>query len=347
MKTLFKASSSILLAIIATVGIFSLYLLSLGPDVQVRPTRQMSEVWKNYPFKSHYVEVNGNKMHFIDEGKPNGPVVLFLHGNPTSSYLWRSVVPIVAASGARAIAVDNIGFGASDRPDIDYRFSEHAEYLDGFISALGLQDITLVVHDWGSGLGFDYAYRNPTNVSAVVFMEAILASGSIDDLEGDAKTIFSAFRTPVIGEFLVMAQNVFIESGLQASVVRELTEEELDAYREPFPTWASRLPVLVWPREIPFDGSPADTAMRVNAYAAWLPTSSIPKLMLYGEPGAILNRERANEMTQKWQNLDAEFMGDGLHFIQEDQGPIIGRSIVEWLNKSQRDVKPSVLGENT
>ena len=320
------------LAVVALVGIalFAGYLVSLGPDPVARPQRQMSQIWFEYPFASHYVKVMGHQMHYIDEGDPNGPVFLFLHGNPTSSYLWRHVVPVVAAAGGRAIAVDKVGFGASDRPQMDYRFSEHASHIEGFIDALGLKDITLVIHDWGSGLGFDYAYRHQDNVRAIAFMEAIIGTGSIDDLDNPGRTIFKAFRTPAIGEYLVLVQNLFIESGIPASVVRKLSEAELDAYREPFPTWGSRIPVLVWPREIPFDGMPADTGARIDAYSSWLPTSTTPKLLLYAEPGAIIPKSRAIEMDASWTRLDTQSIGAGLHFVQEDQGAVIGERIVEW-----------------
>jgi haloalkane dehalogenase len=330
LKTLFRAVTGTFLALAVVFAGFAGYLLALGPDPVERDQRQMSKVWHEYPFVSHYIQVNGHQMHYVDEGDPEGPVFLFLHGNPTSSYLWRHVVPVVAAAGGRAIAVDNIGFGASDRPDMGYTFVEHAEHIEGFVDALGLKEITLVIHDWGSGLGFDYAYRHQENVRGIAFMESIIGSGSIEDLENPMRAIFTAFRTPAIGEFLVLVQNVFIESGLQASVVRELSENELNAYREPFPTWGSRIPVLVWPREIPFDGVPANTSSRVDAYSKWLPQSELPKLMLFAEPGGIIPRAVAEEMAMNWGHLDTQFIGAGLHFVQEDHGTEIGQAIVQW-----------------
>lgn len=313
-------------------ALFSTYLMSLSVDPVERSGRQMSKVWADYPFTSHYVEVNGSSMHYIDEGNADGPVFLFLHGNPTSSYLWRDVVPVVAASGARAIAVDLIGFGASDRPDIGYRFAEHSVYLDGFIDALELENITLVIHDWGSGLGFDYAHRNPDNIRGIAFMEAIVRMGDMAALPESAQTIFTLFRTPVAGEFMVQPMNMFIEQALPGSVVRTLTEDEMNAYREPFPTWGSRLPVLVWPREIPFGGTPIDVAHRVNSYADWLPESEFPKLLLKFEPGAILRGDVIEEIESTWQNLTSVHIGEGLHFVQEDHGEAIGQAIVEWSN---------------
>ncbi len=319
----------VLVAVIAVVG-FSFYLTTLGPDPVQKPERQMSGVWANYPFTSHYVAVKGTRMHYIDEGPKDGPVFLFLHGNPTSSYLWRNVVPVIVASGGRAIAVDNIGFGASDRPDIGYTFVEHADYIEGFIDALELTDVTFVIHDWGSALGFDYAFRHQDNVKGIVFMESIHRVASMDDLDPLPKNLFTAFRTPGVGELLIMGGNGFVEKVLPLSVVRELSEAEMDAYREPFPSFGSRLPTLVWPRQIPFDGSPKDVAERIRPFVDWLPTSSVPKLILYFEPGALIPKAAAEDIVQNWSNLDGKFLGEGIHFVQEDQGPAIGAAIVEW-----------------
>jgi len=325
----------ILIAIAIFLGSLSVYLISIGPDPIEKPLRQMSSVWDNYPFKSRYVEINGSQMHYIDEGNKEGPVFLFLHGNPTSSYLWRNVIPSVVKSGARVIAVDNIGFGASDRPDIEYSFINHATHIEKFIKTLDLKDITLVIHDWGSALGFDYAYRHQNNVVGIVFMESFLKVVSIKDMGETGSRIFTLLRTPVIGETLVLAMNAFIEQMLPGSVLRTLTSQELDAYREPFPSWGSRLPVLKWPREIPFDGSPEDVAARVNNYADWLPQSSIPKLHLYVEPGILISMEQAKEIEKEWKNVSSVFLGKGSHFLQEDYDQEIGESIVKWYNHTK------------
>ena len=316
-------------ALVAATG-FAFYLMSLNADPVQKPERQMSDVWANYPFRSHYIAVNGARMHYIDEGNKDGPVFLFLHGNPTSSYLWRNVVPAVAASGARVIAVDNIGFGASDRPDIGYTFAEHSTYIDGFIEAMALRDITLVVHDWGSALGFDYAFRHQDNVKGIVFMESINGIPSLSEFPLLPRVLFNGFRTKGVGELIVMGGNGFVERVLPLSIVRKLNEDEMNAYREPFPTFGSRYPTLAWPRQIPFDGSPEDVAARVRAYAEWLPTSSVPKLFFYFEPGALIPKAQAEAMVRDWKNLDSKFLGAGIHFVQEDHGPAIGEAIVAW-----------------
>ena len=320
----------VFLAILAGIIGFGLYLTTLKADPTVKPERQMSEVWADYPFTSHYIEVNGSKMHYIDEGDPEGPVFLLLHGNPTSSYLWRNVLPPIAQSGARVIAVDNIGFGASDRPDIGYTFAEHSTYIDGFIEAMDLKDITFVVHDWGSALGFDYAYRNQDNVAGIAFMESIHRVSSLSDLDPFAQRMFTVFRTTGLGEIVIMAGNFFVEQVLPLSIVRELTEDEMNAYREPFPTIGSRLPTLVWPRQLPFDGSPEDVAARVSTFGAWLPNSETPKLLLCFDPGALITQKQCEKMSASWRNLEALFLGEGRHFVQEDQGAKIGAEIVAW-----------------
>jgi len=330
MGTLIEWLFRLFFAAIGAIAIFAIYLITLNADPVQKPARQMSEVWANFPFQSHYIEVKGARMHYIDEGDAGGPVFLFLHGNPTSSFLWRNVVPAVAASGARVIALDNIGFGASDRPDIGYTFVEHSEYIDGFIEAMELKDITFVIHDWGSALGFDYAYRHEDNVKALVFMEAILRVPSMAELDPLPRRLFALFRMRGVGELMVMGRNFFVENVLPLSVVRELTEEEMDAYREPFPTFGSRKPTLVWPRQIPFDGKPEDVADRIEAFAPWLASSGLPKLMFYVEPGALVSQSRAEAMARDWNNLDTDFLGPGIHFIQEDHGEEIGAKIVAW-----------------
>jgi haloalkane dehalogenase len=333
MGSIFKWFLGLVFAGFSVLVGFAFYLTTLDADPVQKPERQMSEIWANYPFESHYISVNGSKMHYIDEGDPDGPVFLLLHGNPTSSYLWRDVIPPIAASGARVIAVDNIGFGASDRPDIGYTFIEHSVFIDAFIEEMGLEDITLVIHDWGSALGFDYAFRHQENVSGIVFMEAILRVPSLEDLPPLPKRLFTLFRTHGVGELMVMGRNFFVENVLPLSVVRELTDEEMEAYREPFPTFGSRLPTLVWPREIPFDGKPEDVAARVAQFSPWLSSSPVPKLMFYFEPGALIPKAQAEEMAANWNNLETQFLGEGIHFVQEDHGAEIGAAVVEWYAK--------------
>ena len=289
-----------------------------------------------FPFEKKFVEVNGSKMAYVDEGK--GPVVLFLHGNPTSSYLWRNIIPYVT-DGHRAIAVDLIGMGDSGKPDINYSFADHAAYLDSFIEALELTDITLVIHDWGSALGMRYARLNEANVRGLVFMEAIVPpvfpAPSYETLGPESSELFTMLRTPGIGEELVLEQNFFVEKILpEFGVQRPLTETEMAAYRAPYPTPESRKPTLQWPREIPIAGEPPETVVAIEANGEWLTTTDIPKLFFYAEPGAITPAPAVEFLKANVKNMETVFVGPGLHFIQEDNPHGIGEGLAAWLNRN-------------
>lgn len=287
-----------------------------------------------FPFVSQYVDVHGSRMHYVEEGE--GTTVLFLHGNPTSSYLWRNVIPHVSAE-ARTVAVDLIGFGRSDRPRLEYRFQDHYRYVEGFIEALEPDDLVLVVHDWGSVLGLEYARRFPDRVRAVVMMEALIPPAfPMDDLSGmgAGADLFRRFRDPHEGPRLLQEENVFIEQIVaNATVTRSLSRAELDAYRAPFPTPESRFPIYVWPNELPIAGQPARNVEVVERIGEWLAHSSTPKLLLYAAPGAIVPPEAAAWMQANYRNLEAIFVGAGTHYIQEDQPEAIGRNIAMWLRR--------------
>ncbi len=282
-----------------------------------------------FPFESRFVEVAGSRMRYVEEGE--GPPVLFLHGNPTSSYLWRNVIPHVTGAG-RCIALDLIGMGRSDKPDVDYRFVDHSRYVEGAIEALGLEHVALVVHDWGSALGFHYARRNEGNVRALAFMEAILMPvPDWDAFPPDARELFQAFRTPEVGWDLIARQNVFVEQVLPGSIVRTLGEEEMERYREPYPDEASRKPVWRWPNEIPIAGQPADVVEIVNAYNAWLQETALPKLLFHASPGALGTSPMIEWAKAHLENLETVDLGAGIHFLQEDHPHAIGRELERWL----------------
>ena len=286
------------------------------------------EISSAFPFESNFVEVAGSKIHYVAEG--DGDPILFLHGQPTSSYLWRNIIPHLTGSG-RCIAPDLIGFGKSDKPDIEYRFFDHAKYVEGFIAALNLKNITLVIHDWGSGLGLHYAMRNESNIKGVAMMEAIIAPiPSWDDFPQDFQQMFRGFRTPEVGWDMLVNQNMFVEVVLPNSVVRGLTEEEMKAYREPFLDPASRKPVWRWPNELPIAGEPADVAEAVASYGAKLARSSLPKLLFYGTPGAIMPPPVVESCKANWSNLETVDIGPGIHFLQEDNPHLIGEKTAEW-----------------
>lgn len=281
----------------------------------------------DFPFESKYLEVHGQRMHYIEEGK--GDPVLFLHGNPTSSYLWRNIIPYLS-SQARCIAPDLIGMGQSDKPDIPYRFFDHYRYVEDFIEQMGLKNITLVIHDWGSGLGFHYARQHPENIKGIAFMEAIYRPMSWEDFPMDFKVGFKLMRTPYIGWAMISGMNVFVRQVLPQAIVRKLSDEEMRRYSEPYPTVASRKPVRQWPCEIPIDGEPADVHQAVSDYYLWLQQTTIPKLFFYAHPGGIIREKQVAWIRQNLPNIKAVDIGPGIHFIQEDNPHLIGEELAEW-----------------
>ena len=287
-----------------------------------------------FPYESKYVEVLGSNIHYIDQGQ--GDVFLFLHGNPTSSYLWRNVMRYVAPHG-RIVAVDNIGFGKSDKPDVDYTFQTHFRYTEAFIDALDLRNIILVVHDWGSALGLYYAAAHADNVKGVVFMEPIIPPAfpmeNIDAF-GPAADMFRRFRDPVEGRKDLIDDNLFIEVLLaNATITRQMTEEEMDVYRAPFLQPESRYPIFMWPNELPIGGTPARNVRVVERIGEWLRTSDTPKLLQYASPGVIMPPQAAEWAARNFRNIETQFVGYGLHFIQEDNPEAIGRGIVDWYRR--------------
>lgn len=289
-----------------------------------------AEIRDRFDFASRYVEVLGSRLHYVESGPPEAPPVLFLHGNPTSSYLWRNIIPHVAQQ-ARCIAPDLIGFGRSDKPDIAYRFEDHVRYIDAFIEALGLGSLTLVVHDWGSAIGLHWARRHPARVAGIAMMEFISPVPSWSDWPEGIRPLFQAFRTPGVGRGLILEQNVFIEKVLPGAVARGLTEAEMQHYRAPFLEPSSRQPMLSFPNELPIEGQPVDVDATARAYMEWLRTSAVPKLLFWGTPGILVTPAAAARHAREMPNLRAVDIGPGLHYLQEDNPDLIGRSIAEWL----------------
>ena len=275
--------------------------------------------------------VNGKQMAYHDTG--SGDAVLFLHGNPTSSYLWRDIVPHVSGH-ARCVVPDLIGQGDSDKldnPGTDsYTFAEHREYLDGLLDQLDLGDnVTFVIHDWGSALGFDWANRHRDRVAGIVYMEAIVRPVTWDEWPESAVGIFQALRSEA-GEEMALTKNLFVEAILPASIIRTLSDDEMNEYRRPFINpGEDRRPTLTWPRQIPIEGEPADVVEIVQSYADWLSNSDVPKLFINAEPGAILTGPQ-REFARTWPN-QTETTVAGRHFIQEDSADEIGEAIAGWL----------------
>lgn len=273
-------------------------------------------------------------MAWVDVGE--GDPILLLHGNPTSSYLWRNVIPHLAGLG-RCIAPDLIGMGDSDKlpgsgPG-SYTFVEHRRYLDGLLDHLGLTAsagrVVLVLHDWGSALGFDWANRNREAVAGIAHMESIVRPLQLEEWPEKARPVFLGFRSEA-GEAMVLERNLFIERVLPGSILRELTEAELDEYRRPFrEPGEGRRPTLTWPRQIPIEGEPADVAAIVADYAEWLAGSPLPKLLISAEPGAILCGAQL-DFARSWPNT-TEVTVAGSHFIQEDSPDEIGQAVARWI----------------
>jgi haloalkane dehalogenase len=278
------------------------------------------------------VLVNGKRMAYVEMG--DGDPIIFQHGNPTSSYLWRNIMPELAGHG-RCIAVDLIGMGDSDKldnagPD-SYRYVEHRDYLFAAWEQLGLtENITFVIHDWGSALGFDWARQHPDKVRGIAYMEGIVKPMGWEDWPEAIRPLFQGFRSEA-GESMVLEKNVFVERVLPGSVLRELTESEMAVYRRPYESAGeSRRPTLTWPREIPLDGEPADVNAIVAAYADWLGRSTVPKLFINAEPGAILTGSQ-REFCRRFPN-QSEVTVAGSHFIQEDSPAEIAAAIRAWLD---------------
>ena len=293
------------------------------------PDDRSREISAEFPFESRYVEVLGSRMHYVEVGE--GPAVLFVHGNPTWSYLWRNVIPYVAPV-ARCVAVDLIGMGLSDKPECEYRFFDHARYFEAAVDALGLDAVTLVLHDWGSAVGFDWASRHESRVSGLVFMEAFLMPvGGFEVFPDGVRDAFRAFRTPQLGWDLLVKQNQFIEKVLPGSVARSLSDEELENYRRPFQNESDRVPLWRWPNEIPIGGEPADVDAMMRTYSAWLQRTRVPKLMLHAEPGVLIPAPVAAWAQAHLPELTSRAIGRGIHYVQEDQPHAIGQAIAQWL----------------
>ena len=281
------------------------------------------------PHPRKRVAVLDTEMSYVDVGE--GDPIVFLHGNPTSSYLWRNIIPHVRDIG-RCLAPDLVGMGQSGRsPTYSYRFVDHARYLDAWFDAMNLSKAILVVHDWGSALGFDWANRHRDAVKGIAFMEAIVAPQGRDHWDKmGMRSALEALRSEA-GEAMVLQNNYFIEEILPNAILRKLSAEEMAEYRRPFAApGEGRRPTLTWPRQIPIEGEPPDVAAIATEYADWLGTSNVPKLFLKAEPGAFLAIDTQVNLVRAWPALTEKTVA-GIHFIQEDSPDEIGRAIVDWM----------------
>ena len=277
-----------------------------------------------------YINVLGKQIAYVEMG--DGDPIIFQYGNPTSSYLWRNILPQLQGLG-RCIAMDLIGMGDSekleDEGNMTYSYNTHKKYFDGFLDAIGVEsNATLVIHDWGSALGFDWANDYPEKVKAICYMEGIVQSMEWEDWNEDAKGIFQGFRSPA-GEEMILEKNLFIEAVLPGSILRKLSDAEMNEYRRPFNDKKSRRPTLDWPRQIPLENDPPEICKIVDSYSQWMAENNIPKLFINAEPGAILIGKQ-REFCRTWKN-QKEVTVKGSHFIQEDSPNEIGNAIFDWL----------------
>ncbi len=284
-------------------------------------------VSSDFPYKSKFVEVHGARMHYVERG--DGRVFLFMHGNPAWSYLWRNVMPGVADVG-RCVAFDLVGFGRSARPKIGYTFLEHYEYVEGFIDALELRDIVIVGHDWGGALGFYYAMNRPENVKGIAFFETFAGTFRWSDFPPEFRLGFRMFRTPALGQLLIMVLNVFIEKIMPKSVYAGLSGEVHENYRKMFPTVMSRYPVYVWPNEIPIEGRQNETYSIFRQLEKSLPGLAMPMLLLTATPGGIIGPGRVGWWRERIGDLTVRDVGKGIHYLQEDNPEGIAKEIADW-----------------
>jgi haloalkane dehalogenase len=308
------------------------------PHPVIVPSEQPSqlaprlEISADYPFESHYIDVYGSKIHYIEVGVGNP--ILILHGNPTWSYIWRNIIPYLKPLG-RCIAPDLIGFGRSDKPNIAYRWTDHVRYLEKFIEKMNLRNMILVLHDQGSSLGFHYAMRHEQNVQGLAFFEALMQPYTWENFSTpEFRELFRVFRTGGIGGEgwqLLVEQNAFIEQLLPQAAGRPLSEVEMEHYREPFINRDSRLPIWQFPRDTPIEGEPPDVWQAVSTYSQRLQASMLPKLLLYAEPGALVTASHLDWAQRNLPNLNTVYVGRGSHFLQESSPHQIGREIARWI----------------
>ncbi|HAS47112.1 MAG TPA: haloalkane dehalogenase [Microscillaceae bacterium] len=321
----------------------SVFLVGLLLSVTISAFSQKNKISPKSKYANQYkfIEVRGSKMAYIDEGA--GDPILFLHGQPTSSYLWRNIMPHLEKQG-RVIAPDLIGFGKSDQPNIDYTFVSHYPYVEGFIKKLGLKNITLVLHDWGSGLGLHYARLNAENIKAIVTMESIIApvipAKSYSDMRDDLGKFFTMAQGPKAKK-IIQEDNAWLKTGgfLDAFILRPLDAEALSVYQAPHKTVKSRKQVYQWPKEMPIGKKPKVVYDIVTAYNQWLEETEVPWLFFYATPGVLNPPAAADYWAARAKNIETVFIGGGLHYVQEDEPYAIGRAITDFYRRINKKTK--------
>ena len=285
------------------------------------------------------VNVLDSTMAYREVGDSEAPLALFLHGNPTSSYIWRNILPLVAPV-AHCIAPDLVGFGQSGKPEIEYRFVDHVRYLDAFLDQAGISSAFVIAQDWGSALAFHLAARRPEFIRGLAFMEFIRPMPTWKDFHPDAIETFQKFRTPGVGEEMILEGNAFVEGVLPFATLRKLTDEEMSVYRAPFPSPESRRPTWRFPNELPIEGKPVDVYSAMEEAHRALAQSSYPKLLFAGNPGALISPAFAESFSQRLKSCRVVQLNSGLHYLQEDHPDVIGANIKEWLIESDIGSSP-------
>ena len=280
--------------------------------------------------ESRYIEVLGSPMHYVEAGE--GHPILFLHGNPTSSYIWRNIIPGLADLG-HCIAPDLIGMGRSAKPDSGYRFFDHVKHIEEFVHALKLRNVTIVGHDWGGAIGFYYAMHHERNVRAVAFFETIVRPLSWKGFDSSFRLGFQLFRVPLLGQLLIQGLNLFVSQVLPRGTAYGLDEEVMEVYRRPFQSYKSRKPVWRMPNDLPVEGRPSDVHQAAESWSQWLRQSQTPKLLLHGSPGALIRSEDVSWCKVNIKNLDTVNVGPGVHYLQEDQPSAIVDAIRTWMKE--------------
>lgn len=284
-----------------------------------------------FPFKSHFIDIYDSFIHYIDATSKDKTdiIFLFIHGNPTSSYLWRNIIQYTMPFG-RCIALDLIGFGKSGKPIIDYSYQDHIKYLSLFVEKLNLKNIVLVLHDWGGALGFNYAMNSSDNIKGIVFMETFCKPMEWENLDFMTLFIFKIFRDEKAGQKWNGKYNTFLRLILPLSINRKLTVTEKQIYLDPFKTISDRKPIVKFPQELPFKADATLNETIVDNYYEWLQQSTIPKLLLYARPGVQIQTREVELYKSVFKNLTTSFIGKGKHYLQEDQPDNIGKAIEKW-----------------
>lgn len=307
--------------------------MTLTPPAEPEPN-----ISSEFPFELHIIDVLNGRIAYVDTDSPLnddiGLTHVFIHGNPTSSYVWRNIIPLVMPK-ARCIALDLIGMGSSSKPNISYRFREHAEYLDKFLEkVVPTGKVILVTHDWGSALGFDWASNNEHRIAGLVFFEFVRPFPTWEDAsQGDIQQAFRSFRVEQTGRKLLIEENAFINKVLADGIARSLSDAEMDYYSRPYLQPSDREPLYRWPNEVPIEGVPVDVNKRLTKSHDWLLQADIPTLLFWADPGWVIRAEKAQWYINSLRSAKGIFVGKGYHFLQEDHPHRIGREILDWSQK--------------